>query len=115
MKKLNWNTILAILGATCELAPDLTGLATYLKSLHVGWLNHVAHGVGIVALLMASLPQIIVRLRAPLALLGLATPPGALAPWIPGKETPASDDVTAPVVASRMVKQPTVPNDPTKT
>jgi hypothetical protein len=86
MKKLNWNTILAIVGAACELAPDLTGLAAWLTSLHVGWITHVAHGLGILALLMASLPHIIARLRGPLALLGLATPPGAQAPWNPARD-----------------------------
>ena len=83
--KLNLSTILAILGAAAELVPDLTGLAAYLTSLHVGWLTHVAHALGIAALLLASLPQIIARLRPVLALAGLATPPGALAPWVPGK------------------------------
>ena len=78
--KINLSTALTILGGLGVLAPDLTGLAAWLTSLHVGWLTHVAHGLGGAALLCASLPRVVTRLRPLLAAANLATAPGALAP-----------------------------------
>jgi hypothetical protein len=75
--KINLSTALTILGGLGVLAPDLTGLAAWLTSLHVGWLTHVAHGLGGAALLCASLPRVIEKLRPVLASLDLATPPSA--------------------------------------
>jgi hypothetical protein len=87
--KINLNKILALLGAVAEFAPDVAGASTWLSAHGVGWASYAARGLGVIALLMASLPQIIKRLRAPLAQLGLATPPGAQAPWIPGRDLAA--------------------------
>lgn len=78
--KLNWNTILAILGGLGVFAPDVLGLATWLSSMHVGWLSYVVRGLGFVAAFCAAAPLAVPRLRAFLALLGLATPPGERAP-----------------------------------
>ena len=87
--KINLNTVLALLGGLGVFAPDIAGLAAWLSSMHVGWLAYVVRGLGILAAVCASAPLIVPRLRAFLALLGLATPPGALAPWDPTRDVPA--------------------------
>ena len=54
-----WNRVLLAVGLLDILSPDLTGLADWLSSLHVGWLTHVAHGLGVAALLAANWNRII--------------------------------------------------------
>jgi hypothetical protein len=78
--KLNLNSLLILLGIVAEMAPDLTGLSVWLSSIHVGWLTHVAHGVGVVALACAGLSRALPKLRPLLSSLGLATTPGGTAP-----------------------------------
>ena len=78
--KLNLNTLLIVLGIVAEMAPDLTGLSVWLASQNVGWLTHVAHGVGVVALACGALARALPRARPLLARLGLATAPGEAAP-----------------------------------
>ena len=94
--KLNLNTLLIVLGGLGVFAPDIAAVATWLASMHVAWLGSVVRGLGLLAAFCSAAPLVVPRLRAFLALLGLATPPGARAPWIPGK-----DDVT-PVVTSKL-------------
>jgi hypothetical protein len=81
--KLNFATILAVLGGLGVFAPDVAAFATWLASMHIGWLSYVVRGLGLLAAFFAAAPLVVPRLRAFLALLGLATPPGALAPWDP--------------------------------
>ena len=81
--KLNLATILAILGGLGVFAPDVAGLATWLASVNIGWMSYVVRGLGLLAAFFAAAPLVVPRLRAFLALLGLATPPGAQAPWLP--------------------------------
>ena len=54
-----WNRILLVIGILDIVAPDLTGLADWLSTLHVGWLTHVAHGLGGAALLAANWNRIV--------------------------------------------------------
>ena len=54
-----WNRILLAAGILNVIAPDLTGLATWLSSLHIGWLTHVAHGIGGAALVAANWSRIV--------------------------------------------------------
>ena len=54
-----WNRVLLAVGLLDILVPDLTGLSDWLSSLHVGWLTHVAHGLGGAALLAANWNRII--------------------------------------------------------
>lgn len=82
--KLNLNTILVILGGLGVFAPDVAGLASWLATMHAAWLAYPIRGLGLLAVFFAAAPLVVPRLRAFLALLGLATPPGAVAPWIPG-------------------------------
>jgi hypothetical protein len=95
--KLNFNTLLILLGGLGVFAPDIAGLATWLASMHVAWLGYVVRALGLLAAFCAAAPLVVPRLRAFLALLGLATPPGAQAPWVPGK--PGDPQLARPVVA----------------
>jgi hypothetical protein len=83
--KLNLNTLLAVLGGLGVFAPDVAGLAAWLSSLHIAWLAYPIRGLGLLAVFFAAAPLVVPKLRSFLALFGLATPPGAQAPWIPGK------------------------------
>jgi hypothetical protein len=94
--KLNLNTILVILGGLGVFAPDISALSTELASWHIAWLAYVVRALGLLAAFCAAAPLVAPRLRAFLALLGLATPPGAQAPWDP-KRNP--DVVPVPAVA----------------
>ncbi len=85
MKRINLNTILAILGGLGVFAPDIAAFASMLAELHISWLGYVVRALGLLAAFCAAAPLVVPRLRAFLALLGLATPPGAVAPWVPGK------------------------------
>jgi hypothetical protein len=58
MKRFNWHTVCALLGMGAVLAPDLTSLAAWLASLHVGWLAHVARALGGLALLLSRWDRI---------------------------------------------------------
>ena len=82
--KLNLSTLLLILGGLGVFAPDVAAVATWLASMHIAWLVLPVKILGFTAGVFAAAPLIVPRLRAFLALLGLATPPGALAPWVPG-------------------------------
>jgi hypothetical protein len=83
--KINLNTILVILGGLGVFAPDISAVATWLASMNVPWLSYVVRGLGLLATFCAAAPLVVPRLRAFLALFGLATRPGELAPWTPGK------------------------------
>jgi hypothetical protein len=87
--KINLNTILIVLGGLGVFAPDIAMIATWLASMHIAWLGSVVRGMGLLAAFCSAAPLVVPRLRAFLALLGLATPPGAQAPWIPGKDVVA--------------------------
>ena len=121
--KLNLNTILFVLGALGLFAPDVLGLAATLDGFHVAFLVPVVKFLGWLATAMGGLAIAIPRLRTKLATLGLATPPGALAPWIPAKVPPATgtlDDTSGAVPPMPSEKTPvtipfkkSTPTDPT--
>jgi hypothetical protein len=83
---MNLNTILAILGGLGIFAPDVAALATWLASMNIAWLAIPVRILGTLAVFFAAAPLVVPRFRSFLALFGLATPPGAVAPWIPGKD-----------------------------
>ena len=103
--KLNLSTLLLILGGLGAFAPDVASVAAWLASTHLTWLVLPAKAIGFVAVLFAAAPLIVPRIRSFLALLGLATPPGALAPWTPGKP----GDPDAPKPADEAVTKPATP------
>lgn len=84
--KWNLSTILTILGGLGVFAPDVTVLATWLASMHISWMSYVVRGLGALAVFFVAAPRVVPRLRAFLALLGLATAPGVRAP---GGDVPA--------------------------
>jgi hypothetical protein len=54
-----WNRVLLAAGIANVVAPDFTGLATWMSGLHIGWLTHVAHGLGGLALFAANWGRIV--------------------------------------------------------
>ena len=54
-----WNRVLLAAGIANVVAPDFTGLTTWMSGLHIGWLTHVAHGLGGVALFAANWGRIV--------------------------------------------------------
>ena len=106
--KLNLNTLLIVLGGLGVFAPDIAAVATWLASMHVAWLGSVVRALGLLAAFCSAAPLVVPRLRAFLALLGLATPPGARAPWIPNpaQVSPATaEEITKPVPPRAFVPQ----------
>ena len=91
---LNLNTALSVLGGLGVFAPDVASVATWLASMHVAWLSSVVRALGLLAAFCSAAPLVVPKLRAFLAMFGLATPPGAQAPWIP--VTPVLVPVVAP-------------------
>lgn len=81
--KLNLNTILLVLAGLGVFAPDIASVAAWLASMNISWLGTVVKGLGLLAAFCSAAPLVVPRLRSFLALLGLATPPGAQAPWGP--------------------------------
>jgi hypothetical protein len=82
VKRINLNTVLLVLGLLAEFGPDIAGASTALAGSGVAWLLPVARVLGVLALLLASLPRIITRLRPMLAAINLASPPA------PPKDSP---------------------------
>ena len=89
--RINLNTILLVLAGLGVFAPDIASVAAWLASMNVAWLGTVIKGLGLLAAFCSAAPLVVPRLRAFLALLGLATAPGARAPWDPTKVTPPVD------------------------
>ena len=109
MKALNLNTILVILGGLGIFAPDVASVAAWLASTNVAWLAWPIRILGFAATFFAAAPLVVPRLRAFLALLGLATAPGAAAPWDPKRDLPPSN--SAIVIPTGMMRGQ--PNDVT--
>jgi hypothetical protein len=110
MIKLNLNSLLVILGGLGVFAPDVTVVATWLDGLGVHWLSYVAKGLGFVAVFFAAAPLAVPKLRAFLALVGLATPSGSVvpSPTQTARAEPAAPDSTMPPTSGEVV----VPNPP---
>ena len=100
--KINVNTLLFILGIASISGPDIKAVADWLTGSGIPHAIGVAHILGYVVTACGGLALMLPWLRKRLALLGLATPPGARAPWIPGQieaaapvaETPSSSAIT---------------------
>lgn len=97
--RVNLNTVLLVLAGLGVFAPDIASVAAWLASMNIAWLGTVVKGLGLLAAFCSAAPLVVPRLRSFLALLGLATPPGAIAPWIPGKDAGPSKAVPSSVVA----------------
>ena len=106
--KLNLNTILLVLAGLGVFAPDIASVAAWLASMNIAWLGTVVKGLGLLAAFCSAAPLVVPRLRSFLALLGLATPPGAQAPWDPKR------DVVTPVPPVALVPGPVTPPSGTR-
>jgi len=84
--RINLNTILIVLAGLGVFSPDIASVAAWLASMNVAWLGTVVKGLGLLAAFCSAAPLVVPRLRSFLALLGLATPPGAVAPWDPTRD-----------------------------
>ena len=111
MKLPNRNQILLALGTLFALGPDLDAAAKWLAASGIPHVTGAVHILGVVALALGGLALAWNRLRPLLALAGLATPPGALAPWVPGKPgdpdapKPAGEAVTAPATPAAIAAE----------
>lgn len=127
MIKLNLNSLLVILGGLGVFAPDVTVIATWLENTHIHWISYVAKALGFVAVFFAAAPLAVPKLRAFLALLGLATPSGAVvpSPALPTSAEPVDSDTDLPPTSGEVVapnsplppasNQPVVPKEPLPT
>ena len=68
-----WNRVLLAAGIANIVAPDFTGLATWMSGQHIGWLTHVAHGLGGVALVAANWGRIVGKIAEKLPEKGAET------------------------------------------
>lgn len=106
MFKLNLNSILVVLGGLGLFATDVTVIATWLDGLGISWLSPVARVLGFIAVFFAAAPLAVPKLRAFLALFGLATPAGSV---VPPPNPPSTtwgrkaSPGTAPVEISRLL------------
>jgi hypothetical protein len=82
--KLNLSALLLILGGLGVFAPDVAAVAAWLSATHIAWLSLPVRILAFVATMLGALPLAIPRLRAFLALLGLATAPSSVTPSASG-------------------------------
>jgi hypothetical protein len=83
---LNINTVLVVLAGLGVFVPGIDALSAWLATMHVAWIGTVVRGLGLLSAFCAAAPLVVPKLRAGLASLGMATPPGAQAPWDPAKD-----------------------------
>jgi hypothetical protein len=100
--KINRNQVLIGIGLIAFCGPDLDAVARWLLASHIPHVTGLVHLLGWASTAVGGLALAWPRIRGFLALLGMATPPGAQAPWIPGK-----DDVV-PFPAPQAVQQSSV-------
>ena len=105
LKRINWNTVLLLLGGLAGLGPDVGAVSAFLVSSGIPHAVGIVHLLAYVATALGALALALPKLRSFLAMLGLATPPGAQAPWDPKKDVvfpfpppPAQAPKTVPVV-----------------
>ena len=104
MKLPNRNQVLIAIGLLAAEGPDVASVAAWLTSLGIPRLIGVIHFLGFVSAALGGLALAWPSIRTKLALLGLATPPGAQAPWSPTRDPgvvplppPADPEVPKPV------------------
>ena len=97
MKLPNRNQVLIAIGLLAAEGPDVASVAAWLTSLGIPRLIGVIHFLGFVSAALGGLALAWPSIRTKLALLGLATPPGAQAPWNPGRD--GNPPAVAPLVS----------------
>ena len=83
---INRNQILIAIGLLSTEGPDVSAVAAWLPTLGIPHLTGVIHLLGTVSLMLGGLALAWPRIRSLLATAGLATPPGAVAPWNPTRD-----------------------------
>ena len=107
MKLPNRNQVLLIIGALAVEGPDIDAAGKWLAASGIPHVTGAVHLLGLLAAVLGGLALAWPKIRGGLALLGLATPPGAVAPWVPGKPgdpqlqaAPVPHDTPEPVTAN---------------
>jgi len=80
---INRNQVLIAIGLLSTEGPDIAAVAAWLPTLGIPHLTGLIHLLGTVSLMLGGLALAWPRIRGLLAAGGLATPPGAQAPWDP--------------------------------
>ena len=86
MKLPNRNQVLIVIGLLSTMGPDVAAVAAWLPTLGIPHLTGLIHVLGSISLTLGGLALAWPRIRAILAAAGLATPPGAVAPWNPARD-----------------------------
>jgi len=94
---INRNQILIAIGLLSTEGPDVSAVAAWLPTLGIPHLTGVIHLLGTISLMLGGLALAWPRIRSLLAAGGLATPPGAQAPWDPGRD--GNPPAVAPLVS----------------
>ena len=83
---INRNQILIVLGFLATQGPNLSAVAAWLASSGIPHMTGVVTLLGWMVTALGSLAIAWPRIRSALAAGGLATPPGAVAPWNPTRD-----------------------------
>lgn len=83
---INRNQVLIAIGLLSVEGPDVAAVAAWLPTLGIPHLEGVIHILGTLSLALGGLALAWPRIRGILAAGGLATPPGAQAPWDPKRD-----------------------------
>ena len=102
--KLNRNQVLIAIGLLAAEGPDVAAVAAWLPTLGIPHLTGLIHILGTISLTLGGLALAWPRIRSLLAAGGLATPPGAIAPWDPTKDAgPAKPASTLPKIVPVLI------------
>ena len=119
IKLPNRNQILIAIGLLSVMGPDIDAAGRWLTASGIPHVTGVVHLLGLLSAVLGGLALAWPKIRPFLATLGLTTPPGAVAPWVPGRagdpelaapvDLPSSEAPT-PIRGTPLVK----PRDPSK-
>jgi len=105
VKRLNRNQIMLLVGLVVAEGPDVAAVANFLGASGIPHLTGVVHFLGWLSTALASAAIAWPSIRSKLASFGLTTPPGALAPWTPGK--PGDPNAVGGVEAGKVLPMQT--------
>ena len=104
---INRNQVLIAIGVLSVEGPDVAAVAAWLAKSGIPHLEGVVHILGALSLALGGLALAWPRIRGLLAAGGLATPPGAQAPWDPKRDNvvpmPPPSEFPTPVNGIRRI------------
>jgi hypothetical protein len=103
---INRNQVLLAIGLLSTEGPDVAAVAAWLPTLGIPHLTGLIHLLGTISLMLGGLALAWPRIRSVLAAAGLATPPGAVAPWDPTRD---AEPAGSPPIAGSVVALPAQP------